>query len=60
MSQNYRLTQNIIKSLSKVVDDYGVNGAIAVYTAMHDYYGAEYAIAVFSKNSNARKRNKHI
>lgn len=43
MSQNYRLTQNIIKSLSKVVDDYGVNGAIAVYTAMHDYYGAEYA-----------------
>lgn len=27
MSQNYRLTQNIIKSLSKVVDDYGAEYA---------------------------------
>ena len=43
MSKDNRLTETIINSCSKVVDDYGVNGAIAVYRAMNSYYDAEYA-----------------
>lgn len=35
MSKDNRLTTTVIDSFSKVVDNYGVNGAIAVYRAMH-------------------------
>ena len=43
MSKDNRLTTTVIDSFSKVVDNYGVNGAIAVYRAMNSYYDAEYA-----------------
>lgn len=37
------LTENVLKNFEKIVDDYGVDGAIAVYRAINSYYGADYA-----------------
>ena len=48
MSYDNRLTKNIVSSLSKVVDDYGVHGAVAVYTAMHDYFRCGWLIELSS------------
>lgn len=53
MSQDNRLSQNTVNSLLKVVDDYGVHGAIAVYTAMHDYFRCGWLIELYLNLKNS-------
>ena len=43
MAKKNILTENTINSFEQIVDDYGVDGAIAVYRAINSYYGADYA-----------------
>ena len=43
MEKKNILTENTLNSFEQIIDDYGVDGAIAVYRAINNYYGADYA-----------------
>ncbi|MBQ9259566.1 MAG: hypothetical protein IJ187_06925 [Neisseriaceae bacterium] len=43
MANENFLTKAVIRNFNQIINDYGVDGVIAVYRAINNYYAASYA-----------------